>query len=51
VDLSKQEQAVKRHDGSAAAPIKDRPRQGHIGFQYLSRDGVPVEIRGARIKA
>ena len=51
VDLSKQEQAVKRHDGSAAPPIKDRPRRGHIGFQYLSRDGVPVEIRGARIKA
>ncbi len=51
VDLSQQEQAVKRHDGSAAAPIKDRPRRGHIGFQYLSRDGVPVEIRGARIKA
>ncbi len=51
VDLSQQEQAVKRHDGSAAPPIKDRPRRGHIGFQYLSRDGVPVEIRGARIKA
>ncbi len=51
VDLSKQDQAVKRHDGSAAPPVKDRPRRGHIGFQYLSRDGVPVEIRGARIKA
>jgi len=51
VDLSQQEQAVKRHDGSAAPPIKDRPRRGHIGFQYLSRDGVPLEIRGARIKA
>jgi len=48
---SQQEQAVKRHDGSAAPPIKDRPRRGHIGFQYLSRDGVPLEIRGARIKA
>jgi 3-keto-disaccharide hydrolase len=50
VDLSKHDQPVKRHDGSAAAPIKDRPRRGHIGFQYLSRDGVPVQIRGARIK-
>ena len=50
VDLSKQEQPVKRHDGSSAPPIKDRPRRGHIGFQYLSRDGVPVQIRGARIK-
>lgn len=50
VDLSKQEQPVKRHDGSPAAPIKDRPRSGHIAFQYLSRDGVPVQIRGARIK-
>jgi hypothetical protein len=51
VDLSKQDQAVKRHDGSPAPPIKDRPRRGHIGFQYLSRDDVPVQIRGARIKA
>jgi len=51
VDLSKQDQAVKRHDGSPAPPIKDRPRRGHIGFQYLSRDDVPVVIRGARIKA
>ena len=51
VDLSRQEQPVKRHDGSAAPPIKDRPRRGHIGFQYLSRDGVPLEIRGARIKS
>ena len=51
VDLGKQDQAVKRHDDSLAPPLKDRPRRGHIGFQYLSRDGVPVEIRGARIKA
>jgi Domain of Unknown Function (DUF1080) len=51
VDLTKQDQAVKRHDGSAAPPVKDRPRRGHIGFQFLSSDGVPVQIRGARIKA
>ncbi|MGC8643288.1 MAG: 3-keto-disaccharide hydrolase [Isosphaeraceae bacterium] len=51
VDLSKQDQTVKRHDGTPAPPLKDRPRRGHIGFQYLSRDGIPVQIRGARIKA
>jgi hypothetical protein len=50
VDLAQQNHGVKRHDGSAASPVKDRPRRGHIGFQYLSRDGVPVQIRGARIK-
>jgi len=50
IDLSQQDQAVKRHDGSSAPPVKDRPRLGHIGFQFLSRDGVPVQIRGARIK-
>jgi len=50
VDLSKYDQAVKRHDGSDAPPIKDRPRQGYIGFQHLSKDNVPVQIRGAKIK-
>ncbi len=50
IDLSKQNQAVKRHDGTPAPPVKDRPRKGHIGFQFLSRDGIPVQIRGARIK-
>jgi hypothetical protein len=50
VDLDKYDQTVKRHDGSAAPPIKDRPRKGHIGFQYLSSDTGPVQIRGARIK-
>ncbi len=50
IDLSKQEQPVKRHDGTPAPPVKDRPRRGHIGFQFLSRDGVPVQIRGARLK-
>ena len=51
VDLSKQDQTVKRHDGNPAPPIQDRPRRGHIGFQCLNRDDVPVQIRGARIKA
>ena len=51
VDLTRYDQPVKRHDGSAAPPVKDRPRKGHIGFQHLSRDAVPVQVRGARIKA
>jgi hypothetical protein len=50
VDLSKHGQTVKRHDGTDAPPVKDRPRRGHIGFQHLSRDNVPVQVRGARIK-
>jgi Domain of Unknown Function (DUF1080) len=50
LDLGEQEQSVKRHDGSDAAPIKDRPRRGHIGFQELSRGGDYVEIRYARIR-
>jgi hypothetical protein len=50
VDLGKYDQPLKRHDGSAAPPVKDRPRKGHIGFQHLSRNNEPVFIRGARIK-
>ena len=50
LDLDKQDQVVKRHDGSAAPPIKDRPRKGHIGFQELSRGGDHAMIRNARIK-
>jgi hypothetical protein len=50
VDLSKYDQSVKRHDGSDAPPIKDRPRKGHLGFQHLSRDNEPVQIRGVRLK-
>jgi Domain of Unknown Function (DUF1080) len=50
VDLTKFDQPVKRHDGTNAPPIKDRPRTGHIGFQHLSRDNEPVLIRNARIK-
>jgi hypothetical protein len=41
---------VKRHDGSLAPPIKDRPKRGHLGFQHLSRNNEPVMIRNARIK-
>lgn len=50
VDLSQFDATVKRHDGTDAAPIKDRPRRGHIGFQYLSRDHAPVLIRNVRLK-
>jgi hypothetical protein len=50
VDLSKEDRPAKRHDGSDAPPLKDRPGKGHVGFQHLSRDDEPVLIRGARIK-
>jgi hypothetical protein len=50
LDLSQQSQSVKRHDGTDAPPVKDRPRRGHIGFQNLSRGNDPVLIRNARIK-
>jgi len=42
---------VKRHNGTDAPPVKDRPRKGHIGFQELSRGAEHVMIRNARIKA
>jgi len=51
VNLAEQTTAVKRHDGTNAPPLKDRPRRGHIGFQELSRDGSHVEIRHARLRA
>jgi hypothetical protein len=50
VDLTKFDQTVKRHDGTDAPPIKDRPRKGHVGFQHLSRENEPIYIRNARIK-
>ena len=50
VDLSKFDAKVKRHDGTDAPAIKDRPKKGHIGFQHLSRNNEPVLIRNARIK-
>ncbi len=49
-DLSKQEKTAKRHDGTEASPLKDRPRKGHIGFQHLSRDSSPLLIRKARLQ-
>lgn len=50
LDLDKQTQEVKRHNGQSAPAIKDRPRRGHIGFQELSRGGDHVMIRNAKIK-
>lgn len=50
LDLSKQDQEVKRHDGTLAPPIKDRPKKGRIGFQELSRDGDHVQIKNVRLK-
>jgi len=50
VNLDEQTTTVKRHDGTDAPPLKDRPRRGHIGFQELSRDGSHVEIRNAGIR-
>jgi hypothetical protein len=50
IRLDEQHQSVKRHNGSDAPPIKNRPRRGHIGFQELSRGGDHVQIRNARIQ-
>lgn len=50
VNLEEQTKPTKRHDGTPAPPLKDRPRKGHIGFQELSRGGGHVEIRNALIK-
>lgn len=50
-DLSKYDARVTTHDPKKdAAPLKDRPKKGHVGFQHLSRDSSPVLIRQARIK-
>ena len=50
LDLSTFNDPIQRHDGTMAAPLKNRPRRGHIGFQHLSRRDEPVEIRNARIR-
>jgi hypothetical protein len=49
-DLSSYGDPVKRHNGTLATGLKDRPRRGHIGFQELSRGEDHVMIRNARIK-
>lgn len=45
VDLDEQTRPLER-----GAPLKERPRKGHIGFQELSRGGGHVMIRHARIR-
>lgn len=50
INLDEHTETVKRHDGSDAPPLKDRPRRGHIGFQELSRGGDHAQIRNARIR-
>lgn len=50
VNLNRETQRPKRHDGTEAPALKDRPRRGHIGFQELSRDGSHVEIRNVRLQ-
>ncbi len=50
VNLDEQLKPTKRHDGSDAPPLKERPRKGHIGFQELSRGGGHVQIRNVKIK-
>lgn len=49
-DLARHTTPVRRHDGTEAPPLRDRPRRGHVGFQHLSRENAPVLIRGARIR-
>lgn len=50
VNLDEQTSSPKRHNGTDAPPLKERPRKGQIGFQELSRGSGHVEIRNARIK-
>lgn len=50
VNLDDHDEVITRHNGQDAPPLKDRPRKGRIGFQELSREGGPVEIRNARFR-
>jgi hypothetical protein len=50
LDLDTLDTPTKRHDGSDAPPVRDRPRRGHVGFQHLSRENEPVLIRNATIR-
>jgi hypothetical protein len=50
IDLDKFDKPNKRLDNKTdAAPLKDRPRKGHIGFQHLSRNNEPIEIRKVKL--
>ena len=48
VDVDREVMHPKRHDGTDAPALKDRPRRGHIGFQELSRGGGHVQIRNIK---
>lgn len=50
VDLNTLDKPTKRHDGSDAPAVKDRPKRGHIGFQHLSRNNEPVMLRNVRLQ-
>ena len=50
IDLDKFDQKVLRLDNKTEAPpLKDRPRKGHIGFQHLSRNNEPIQIKNVKI--
>jgi hypothetical protein len=50
IDLEKFDKPNKRLDNKTdAPPLKDRPRKGHIGFQHLSRNNEPIEIRKVKV--
>ena len=50
IDLDKFDKPTLRLDNKTEAPpLKDRPRKGHIGFQHLSRNNEPIEIRKVRV--
>jgi hypothetical protein len=51
VDLATLDKPTKRHDGSEASAVKDRPAKGHLAFQHLSRNNEPILIRNAKLKA
>jgi hypothetical protein len=50
IDLETYDKPNKRLDNKTdAPPLKDRPRKGHIGFQHLSRNNEPIEIRNVKV--
>jgi len=50
IDLDKFDKPTLRLDNKTEAPpLKDRPRRGHIGFQHLSRNNEPIEIRKVKV--
>ena len=50
IDLDTFDKKVLRLDNKTEAPpLKDRPRKGHIGFQHLSRNNEPIEIRKVKV--